>query len=532
MPMIAMPLTMVSARYVSQVGINVATNQNSYYLGQTVNLFGNFTQLGQPVSNGTVGVAVYDSSGQPVVFRTIKTGSASPPRYAVSFVNLIPCDETGTAQSSFLPGQTLYVEVTFQNNDVVGHFVMVPITVFDANGVPLMAQPDSYGTLAPGSTGAMLFMVAAIPSWAQPGNATLVASIFSDYPQNGGTPYCEEDSVNFEINRNPEVNYSTPTSTSVQTPNGTFASSFKLSPQSRPGSYAVDVSAQSTFTNGTYQSLATTQSSTVFSVIYTPTPPQAAFTFYPVTSYVNMSITFDASASTAEGYNITIANYQWNFGDGSPNVNTTNSVITHTFAVVGNYLVTLNVTDSQGLWCTASKLITILPPTGPVADFLWSPVTPLPNNATTFDASLTQLGWNGTAQPPIVNYVWNFGDGNVTSGYYPTIVHAFAAVGNYTVTLKVTDASGFNSTVANTVTVRLLRLKGDINGDGVVDIYDAILLAAAFNSHGPNFDYAGEPASSNWNPNADLNGDGIVDIYDAIILASCFGDTLATGPFD
>lgn len=55
----------------------------------------------------------------------------------------------------------------------------------------------------------------------------------------------------------------------------------------------------------------------------------------------------------------------------------------------------------------------------------------------------------------------------------------------------------------------------DINGDAVVDIYDAILLANAYNS---------TPGKANWNPNADINGDGIVDIFDAILLALHFGE--------
>lgn len=56
----------------------------------------------------------------------------------------------------------------------------------------------------------------------------------------------------------------------------------------------------------------------------------------------------------------------------------------------------------------------------------------------------------------------------------------------------------------------------DINNDGSVDIYDAILLANAYNSI---------PSSSNWNSKADLNSDNIVDIYDAIILANHYGKT-------
>jgi hypothetical protein len=57
---------------------------------------------------------------------------------------------------------------------------------------------------------------------------------------------------------------------------------------------------------------------------------------------------------------------------------------------------------------------------------------------------------------------------------------------------------------------------GDVNGDGTVNILDAIQLSNAFLS---------TPSSSNWNPNADLNGDGVVNILDAIILSNQFGST-------
>jgi len=73
------------------------------------------------------------------------------------------------------------------------------------------------------------------------------------------------------------------------------------------------------------------------------------------------------------------------------------------------------------------------------------------------------------------------------------------------------------TTIAPTSKTLVLRLPGDINGDGTVDIYDAIILAAAFGS---------SPGNPNWNPAADLNGAGLIDIYDAIILSSHFGQTV------
>ena len=58
------------------------------------------------------------------------------------------------------------------------------------------------------------------------------------------------------------------------------------------------------------------------------------------------------------------------------------------------------------------------------------------------------------------------------------------------------------------------RLPGDVNNDGTVDIYDAIVLATAFQT---------KPGKPNWNPDADLNADLIIDIYDAITVAANYG---------
>lgn len=87
-------------------------------------------------------------------------------------------------------------------------------------------------------------------------------------------------------------------------------------------------------------------------------------------------------------------------------------------------------------------------------------------------------------------------------------------VGNYTV-YATTDYNdvGYYYHAANNATFTIILL-GDINGDGAVDIYDAILLALAFDT---------APGDPKWDPNADLNHDSAVDIYDAIILANNFG---------
>ena len=60
-------------------------------------------------------------------------------------------------------------------------------------------------------------------------------------------------------------------------------------------------------------------------------------------------------------------------------------------------------------------------------------------------------------------------------------------------------------------------LLGDLNDDGVVDIFDVVIIAKAFGS---------EPGDDNWNQLADLNGDDIVDIFDVVTISKNFGKTL------
>jgi hypothetical protein len=60
-----------------------------------------------------------------------------------------------------------------------------------------------------------------------------------------------------------------------------------------------------------------------------------------------------------------------------------------------------------------------------------------------------------------------------------------------------------------------IKLMGDLNSDGKVDIKDLVLLVKAFGS------YPGHPR---WDPNADLNGDNKVDIKDLVLLIKAYGD--------
>ena len=59
-----------------------------------------------------------------------------------------------------------------------------------------------------------------------------------------------------------------------------------------------------------------------------------------------------------------------------------------------------------------------------------------------------------------------------------------------------------------------IAIPGDVDGNGHVNIYDLIIWGNAFGT------FAGEP---DFNPAADLNNDGVIDIYDGIIIAINYG---------
>jgi PKD repeat protein len=187
-------------------------------------------------------------------------------------------------------------------------------------------------------------------------------------------------------------------------------------------------------------------------------------------------------------------------------------VVYHVYTIVGNYNVTLTVTDSEGLSHTTSKIVNILP-ISPIADFTWYPSTPKPNQTITFNASSSILGWNGTHHPPIVSYLWDFGDGNITAVATPILNHTYVTAGNYNVTLTVIDNAGLEDKKMETVSVGT-GLVGDVNNDGTVNMKDIYIAILAFGTH---------PGDPEWDPRADLNQDGTVNMADIYIIILNFG---------
>jgi len=379
-------------------------------------------------------------------------------------------------------------------------------------------------------------------------------------------------------------------------------------------------------------------------------PPRAYFSENPETPRVGETVTFNASLSRAgfDGDDSTpITEYRWDFnGDGTIDLIENDPIATHTYAKKGQYNVTLTVfapgippsihsgyVNTDTMW----HIKKVVECGSPVAFFTENPESPFANETVTFNASLSERGFDGFNNCSIIWYYWDFGDGNFANESDPIVSHTYNATGSYNVTLtvyapsthgdvacyvpydmtwhikivrssvshdvaiidvwphtnrtyvcwpvnitvivmnegnasEITDVTvyydgfvidtqygisldiGENRTLmfqwdtcdvepcrnytikaeatpvpgetdiadnSKTSSVKVkVRMLGDINGDGIIDIFDVLIVVIAFGS---------SSGSLSWNPDANLTymkaGDETIDIFDLEIIAKNFGNT-------
>ena len=140
-----------------------------------------------------------------------------------------------------------------------------------------------------------------------------------------------------------------------------------------------------------------------------------------------LDCTFDGSASW--GGNGTVMNYNWDFGDG---LSGSGQTVTHTYAAIGTYTVTLTVTDHTGATSSRSQDINVDGNFLPTPRFTYA----CDGWRCTFDGSGSS-DTDGT----IASYFWIFGDGG-GSAFGQTVTHSYNAAGPFTATLSVTDNRG------------------------------------------------------------------------------------------
>ncbi|MEM1325670.1 MAG: PKD domain-containing protein [Bacteroidota bacterium] len=183
--------------------------------------------------------------------------------------------------------------------------------------------------------------------------------------------------------------------------------------------------------------------------------PEIAFTATPENGRVPQEVNFDASASSdPDG---SIADYAWNFGDGTTGNGET---IAHTYTSTGTYTATLTITDNEGATATDTKTITVdVANTDPTAVIFATQTSQ--DVPATFDFDALD---SDDVVGNIVAYDWDFGDGTTASGL--VVSHNYTVAGLYTVELTVTDSDG--ATATDQVAIRA-TIGGQIPPVAVID---------------------------------------------------------------
>lgn len=148
---------------------------------------------------------------------------------------------------------------------------------------------------------------------------------------------------------------------------------------------------------------------------------------------------------TSIGGGGSIANWNWDFGDGTTGETLQNP--SHCFSIPGFYTVTLTATSNNGCIASLAKPNWIHVFSFPIAEFNFTP-----NPASVLDPTIT---FNNLSTPDVSYWNWNFGDSLSLSSNLsnPVYIYPDEAPGNYMVTLIVHNADGCYDTVAHPVII-------------------------------------------------------------------------------
>jgi hypothetical protein len=190
-------------------------------------------------------------------------------------------------------------------------------------------------------------------------------------------------------------------------------------------------------------------------------PPVADFTWAPQSPHQNQQITFDASASHDPDGTITLYEWDWN-NDGTYEESHLTATATHSWASIGNYPVTVRVTDDANATGTFTKTVNV---SGTVSFTLaivggFGIKAVITNNGT-IDA--TNVQWKFTLTGSLI-FLGKTKNGTITSltaGTSSTVKDTpILGFGKTTILLEVTCNEVVSATLTKTGTVILFFVIG------------------------------------------------------------------------
>ena len=249
----AIPHVTLNGTYVSpyvppQVRLLLNT-PSSRYFEQGMNISGTVTGDGHPVTDALVALEMRSYHGIVIVARTLSTSTYAW-QFPLSIVELTPSAQGGTPQSNFRVDSIAYFVVTIMNTATTSCNGVLMVNVYDSGSASLGVAILS-ANFAAGST-SILIPEVAIQAFANSGQATVYASVFSDYVENGGVPLCAEGQAQFNISGSAQ---GTPLSID-QPARGSYGTTLRIhySPQSNSTGNYTAYAAVSYMSNGASQS--------------------------------------------------------------------------------------------------------------------------------------------------------------------------------------------------------------------------------------------------------------------------------------
>jgi len=164
---------------------------------------------------------------------------------------------------------------------------------------------------------------------------------------------------------------------------------------------------------------------------------QARINADPGFGTIPLTVDFDGSASTTDSGEIVL--YSWKFPDKDPIHS--GAKLSYEFDSVGIFPVKLTVTTSNQETSETETMISVR------SHPLSANFEVFPNIENPLEIRFDSTASTGT----ISEYLWNFGDGNVSRKFMPTHTYGFA--GDFDVSLKITDSKGVVAYFKDRITV-------------------------------------------------------------------------------
>ena len=497
----------------SPLRVTIKTDKTSYQLREKVNIYGNVTYNDIPVEDGLAAIQIRT----PLGAKTSLLGPIGAQIFDIQILLVTLCDENGNPKQTLTRGGNAYFRVQIKNNGITSRKVIAIATIYDNESIPIGTISREKGELLPGGI-LDFWQNVYINPWVKNGTGIIYANVFSNWPEENGYPLCPEKAATFAILES-EYDDTTPTQVPEQPiQNGTYNIDFRLPPDPQPGTYVVSATAW-------YRGWKTDLPMIItFQVIDTEAPPRASFVVKPPTAGPGYSVQFDASSSSAEGYNDSIVSYSWDFGDGQKGTGKTTS---HSYSTTNTYIVTLNVTDAEGFWNTTSRMVNI----AIIHDIAVKEIqcmndiyndwkvqvkVKVKNAGTVNETFNVTLYVNNTFIGK--NQITNLGPFLITTVTFTWNTTGLIPLQNYTLQLIADILPDETNTTDNALEYGpiFIRLLGDASFDRKIDVLDLVVVTSIYGS---------TSTSPNWNIMADLAPDEKIDILDVVKVTSIYGTT-------